>query len=299
MDPQNQDLSRRTSHRRRLGALALLIVVAVIVTSSAGLHDRSEEAVTALGALIARHPGLGVVAFIGLAAVSAMMAFVTSVVLVPVAVHHWGPVITALLLWVGWLLGGAGAYAIGRYFGGPAVRRVVGTDRAKHFEDQITARAPFLVVVLFQIALQSEIPAYLMGMARYPLSRYLLALGVAELPFAVGAVLLGSGFLNREYGLMVGVGLAGIAVVSLAVGALHRQLAKGRESHSLFLSPGGPRSDQETTAVRIQGRKGTDESVALQPAFEHRVDGLAGDRVIVGVEPAGHFLLPAPDEGDS
>jgi hypothetical protein len=38
-------------------------------------------------------------------------------------------------------------------------------------------------------------------------------------------VLLGSGFLHRQYGLMVGVGLAGIAVVGLALTVLHRRLS--------------------------------------------------------------------------
>lgn len=237
MDPANQDLSHRTTHRRKLGALALLIAVGLVVAASTRLHHLSEEAVTALGSIIARHPGWGVLAFIALAAISAMMAFVTSVVLVPVAVHHWGPVITALLLWLGWLAGGGAAYAIGRYVGGPAVRRLVGTARARYFEEQLTARAPFLVVFLFQIALQSEIPAYVMGMVRYPPLRYLLALGAAELPFAVGAVLLGSGFLNRQYWMMVGVGIVGIAIVSLAVGALYRRLSKGREG----LSESSPR----------------------------------------------------------
>ena len=83
-----------------------------------------------------------------------------------------------------------------------------------------------LVVFFFQLALQSEIPAYVLGMARYPLLRYLLALSAAELPIAIGAVILGSGFLNRQYWLMVGVGLVGIGVVSLAIRALHRKLSK-------------------------------------------------------------------------
>lgn len=115
---------------------------------------------------------------------------------------------------------------MGRYLGGPAVRRLLGNTRVKHFEEQITARAPFVVVFLFQLALQSEIPAYVLGMARYPLLKYLLALSAAELPIAVAAVMMGSGFLNRQYWLMVGVGVIGIGVVSLAIRVLHRRLAK-------------------------------------------------------------------------
>jgi uncharacterized membrane protein YdjX (TVP38/TMEM64 family) len=225
----NQGLRRRTANRRRLGVLALLIAVGVVVAASARLHHLSEAAVTALASLISRHPGWGVLAFVGLAALSAMLAFISSVVIVPVAVHHWGPVITALLLWIGWLAGGVGGYTIGRYLGRPVVRRLVGRTRVQYFEQQITARTPFLVVFFFQLALQSEIPAYVMGMVRYPVLRYLLALSAAELPIAVGAVILGSGFLNRQYWLMVGIGLTGIAGVSLAVRALHRRLSNARE----------------------------------------------------------------------
>jgi len=215
----------RTATWRRLAPLALLIVVAIVVASSGRLHQLSEAAVTALAGLIERHPGWGVLAFVGLAALSAMLAFFSSVVMVPVAVHHWGATMTVLLLWISWLAGGVGGYALGRYLGGPAVRRLAGAARVQHFEEHFTARAPIWLVFLFQLALQSEIPAYVLGMARYPLLKYLLALGAAELPIAIAAVLLGSGFLNRQYWLMLGVGVAGIAVVGLAVRALHRRLA--------------------------------------------------------------------------
>ena len=215
----------RTATWRRLAPLALLIVVAIVVASSGRLHQLSEAAVTALAGLIERHPGWGVAAFVGLAALSAMLAFFSSVVMVPVAVHHWGATMTVLLLWISWLAGGVGGYALGRYLGGPAVRRLAGAARVQHFEEQFTARASIWLVFLFQLALQSEIPAYILGMARYPLLKYLLALGAAELPIAIAAVMLGSGFLNRQYWLMLGVGVAGIAVVGLAVRALHRRLA--------------------------------------------------------------------------
>lgn len=221
-----EDRNRLTPHHRRIWVLALLIAVALIVAASARLHHVAHDAVTTLGSLIARHPAWGALAFVGLAALSAMLAFFSSVVIVPVAVHQWGSAVTALLLWIGWLAGGIVAYTVGRYLGGPAVRRLAGTTRVQHFEEQITARAPFLVVFLFQLALQSEIPAYLLGMVRYPALRYLLALSAAELPIAVGAVILGSGFLHRQYWIMVGVGLAGMGIVGLAIRALHQRLGR-------------------------------------------------------------------------
>lgn len=54
-----------------------------------------------------------------------MLAFVSSIVLIPVAVHVWGPIACAGLLWIGWFLGGVAAYAVGRYFGRPIVERLV------------------------------------------------------------------------------------------------------------------------------------------------------------------------------
>lgn len=230
MTPEHQDRRRLSADGPRLGALALVIAVVILVAASARLHHLSEEVVTALGDLIARHPAWGVLAFVGLAALSAMLAFFSSVVIVPVAVHHWGPAVTVLLLWIGWFAGGVAAYTIGRYLGRPAVRRLVGPARVEYYGEQITARAPFLVILLFQAALPSEIPGYVLGMARYPLARYLLALGTVELPFAVGAVLLGSGFLNRQYWLMMSVAVAGIRLVTLAVRALHRRLSSTRKN---------------------------------------------------------------------
>jgi uncharacterized membrane protein YdjX (TVP38/TMEM64 family) len=218
-------MPERTAHRRTLVVLVLLIVVAILVAGSAPLHRVSERVVSALASLIADHPTLGVVAFVSLAALSAMLAFVSSVVLVPVAVHQWGSTVTVLLLWVSWLAGGIGGYVIGRYLGGPAVRRLAGAARLRHFEERISASAPIWLVFLFQLALQSEIPAYVLGTVRYPLFKYLLALGAAELPIAIAAVMLGTGFLNRQYWLMAGVGLAGVAVVGLAIVVLHRHLS--------------------------------------------------------------------------
>jgi hypothetical protein len=42
-------------------------------------------------------------------------------------------------------------------------------------------------VLLFQVAMPSEVPGYMLGIARYQFLNYILILGMVELPFAIGA----------------------------------------------------------------------------------------------------------------
>jgi uncharacterized membrane protein YdjX (TVP38/TMEM64 family) len=75
--------------------------------------------------------------------------------------------------------------------------------------------APFWVVLALQLALPSEIPGYLLGLARYPFTRYLLALGIAELPYSVATIYLGTSLLENRSTMVVAIG-ASIAVLSVA-----------------------------------------------------------------------------------
>jgi uncharacterized membrane protein YdjX (TVP38/TMEM64 family) len=175
--------------------------------------------------VIIGHPVLGASSFVLLAAISAMLAFVSSVVLVPVAVHAWGEPITVLLLWVGWMVGGLSAYAIGRLLGRPVVSLLVSRAAIERYENRVSKRTPFRLVLLFQLALPSEMPGYLLGLARYDLLKYLLALGLAELPFAIGTVSLSVGLVERRTALLLGLAVAGALVGLWALRALHARLS--------------------------------------------------------------------------
>jgi uncharacterized membrane protein YdjX (TVP38/TMEM64 family) len=210
--------------QRRLIGLALVLLAAVVVAASSRLHGTAETTVELVGAIIQTHPGWGVCAFVILAALSAMLSFFSSVVIVPVAAHHWGEVTAVALLWVGWLAGGAATYAIGRFLGSRVVRLLVSTRRVKYYEDRLTARAPFWIIFLLQLAVPSEIPGYVLGSLKYRFPIYFLALALAEFPFAVGAVFLSSGFLGRQYWIVAVLGIAGIGLLAWAIRRLHREL---------------------------------------------------------------------------
>jgi uncharacterized membrane protein YdjX (TVP38/TMEM64 family) len=206
---------------RRAAFLALLCVALAMLAASADVHRALIEVLEASREVIVARPVTGAVLFVLLAAVSAMFAFVSIAVVIPLAVYVWGNALSLALLWAGWILGGAIAYGIARYLGRPVVRWL--TDRALgKIERYVGPSTPFRVVLLLQIGLPSEIPGYVLGLVKYPFGRFLLALGLAELPYTVATVYLGAGFVEAKSGLVLAVGFA-LAGLSLAAFYLLRR----------------------------------------------------------------------------
>ena len=184
------------------------------------MHDQLLAWIAAADPLIREHPTLGRIAFVTLAAVSALLAFFSSALLVPVAVYVWGPATCVLLLWSGWLLGGIVAYGIGRNLGRPVVNALLPAGTLARYEGWAQTGAGFLPVLLLQLAVPSDVAGYLFGLVRCPLRAFLPALAIAEIPYAIGAVYLGASFLDRNILPLVGLGLAGLILGVAASRAL-------------------------------------------------------------------------------
>jgi len=212
--------------KRRVIVIILLAAGLALVTSFAQLHAWLISLLPAAQAIIRERAVLGVVVFVVFAALSAMLAFVSSAVIVPVGVYVWGKAASMLLLWVGWILGGVTAYTLSRYFGRAVVQVLLPQPLIERYENLIPRRAPFGFVLLLQLALPSEVPGYLLGLMRYHFWRYIAAVALAELPYAVATVYLGAGFIERRTYLLIGVGVAVALFAGLALHALHRQIAK-------------------------------------------------------------------------
>ncbi len=171
---------RATTTRARAVVLILFVIALATIASQDALHDALLRTLAAARTVIMQHPVIGAALFVLLAALSAMLAFFSSAVLVPVGVYVWGTTLCALLLWAGWIFGGICAYAVGRNLGQAVVARLTSRRRLTRYRNAISNSAPFGLVFLFQLALPSEIPGYVLGMASYPMSRYLLALALAS-----------------------------------------------------------------------------------------------------------------------
>lgn len=202
---------------RRAAFLALLCIALAMLAASADVHRALLEVLDASREVIVARPVTGALLFVLLAAISAMFAFVSIAVVIPLAVYVWGNALSLALLWAGWILGGAIAYGIARYLGRPVVRWL--TDRALgRIERYLGPKTPFRLVLLLQIGLPSEIPGYVLGLVKYPFWKFLLALALAELPYTLATVYLGAGFVSAQSGLVLAVGFA---LAGLSIGAFY------------------------------------------------------------------------------
>ncbi|HKS54846.1 MAG TPA: VTT domain-containing protein [Steroidobacteraceae bacterium] len=221
------DLPRAIASRRA-ALLAGACIILAAVASSRSVHESLLSLLEATQSIIGRYAVLGAITFVLLAAISAMLAFVSVAVIVPAAVFAWGAPVSIGLLWLGWILGGVATYGIGRYLGRPAAHWLTAEGMLRKLEEQLSPRTPLWMITLLQLALPSEIPGYVMGLVRYPISRYLLALAVAELPFTVATVYLGDSFVAGRGGLILAIG-ALLALGSIcAVYAVRRLTREAR-----------------------------------------------------------------------
>jgi uncharacterized membrane protein YdjX (TVP38/TMEM64 family) len=209
---------------RRAFVVVIICTSVALLLSVDGVYDGLQRALAAAEPLIAGHPYLGAVSFVLLAAVSAVLAFFSSALLLPAAVFAWGNTITLALLWLGWLIGGACTYALGRGLRRPGSRPSRPPSQLGFYAHRVSGNVSFALVLLLCLALPSEVPGYLCGYLGVRFRTYAGALAVAELPYAAGAVLLGEGAVNRHIGWLVTFGLLGAALSLYALRALHRRL---------------------------------------------------------------------------
>lgn len=208
---------------RRLAWLALAVLVIGAVAASDPARAGVQAVVSWAQGLIAGAPVAGVVVFVVLSALSAMFAFLSSGVLAPVAIVTWGKGGTFLLLWLGWLLGGTLTYAVGRYFGRSVAGVLAGATPIAVAEAYVRDRTHLLHVLLFQVAIPSEILGYVLGILRYRFVNYLAVLAITEIPYALAVVYLGSSFLEGRGVTFVVIGLSALGV-SVGLFALLRRM---------------------------------------------------------------------------
>jgi len=188
---------------RRLPLLIIGVAVAALLAYSEEIHQQVVRAIALAEPVIRDLPVLGAVLFVVLAALSAMLVFVSGLLLVPIGIQAWGPAGTFLLLWAGWFLGGVITYSIGRHFGRPVVLRMLSEEKMARYENRVPAASSFVAATLTQLVLPSDISGYFFGLLGYRARIYLGSLALAELPYAFATVYLGNAFVERQYVLLL------------------------------------------------------------------------------------------------
>jgi len=205
---------------------ALVAVLAIIFLSSAGLQAGFSDAADAVNAYIAAHEATGVTAFILFAALSAILSPFTSIPTVPFAVVVWGEELALLFLVIGWCIGGIISYAIGHYGLHAIFQKIFRMKRIEAYRSKFSEHSEFILVVLFRLALPSEVTGLVLGSLRYDFLKYLAATLISEIPFAIVAVYAGGAFvLNSPLQLALWIA-GGSAMLILAAAILTKRIGK-------------------------------------------------------------------------
>jgi uncharacterized membrane protein YdjX (TVP38/TMEM64 family) len=208
-----------------LGAIALLLT---LLLYSATFKNFVDKATDWAQAIMNAYPVIGAVVFFLFAAISAMLAFTSSVVLVPPANLVWGKLITFLLLWGGWIAGAIAAFGIGNV-ARPLLVRLGYQETLDKYQQFASKRMKFWTVVLFCIAIPSEIPGYLFGGLHYPFLKFLGAIAIAEAIYAFGIVIAGESLLAaKPFPLLLTVAV--LIIIAASARLLLRTLKKRRSS---------------------------------------------------------------------
>lgn len=204
-----------------IGVAALLVAFLLYSATFKGFLDSATT--WAMNIMNAR-PIVGAVVFFLFSGLSAMLAFTSSAVLVPPANLVWGRAITFFLLWGGWIAGAIAAFGIGK-LARPLLVRLGYQKTLEGYQQFVSKRMRFWQVVLFCVAVPSEIPGYLFGSLHYPFLRFLAAIAIAESIYAIGLIVAGDSLVSaRPMRLLVTVAI--MAIIAAGAGWLLRALRK-------------------------------------------------------------------------
>lgn len=177
--------------------------------------------------LMNEHPVWGAAVFFLFSALSAMLAFASSTILVPSAILAWGKPVTFLLLWGGWFAGAVVAYGIGR-LARPLLNALTSQATIDEYEQFISTRTKFWAVLLFCVAVPSEIPGYLLGGMRYPLLKFAAAMAMVEAAYAWGVIIAGENLVATRFSTFL-VTLGILILITLSAGLLLRIFKKRKK----------------------------------------------------------------------
>lgn len=206
--------------------LAVLFFIALVLFFSTVLQDVLFDSMDFLGGYLKENKVLGIILFFIFSAVSVLLSPFTSVPFAPSAIMAWGNFLTFLILFLGWVTGGIFAYLIGSFSREKIIRRFISFEKMERYKKRISPRTQFWLVLLFRLAIPSEIAGYTLGIIRYQFKKYLLATFLAELPFAFFVIYSSSVFLSGKFLLFAGILLAGAAVFFLLYRAFNKNMLK-------------------------------------------------------------------------
>ncbi len=192
------------SGRREYVSLAVIGTVLICAVWLARSHAES------LKQFIDHHAIAGIVVYIVLNILDAVIAPGATLPLIPIAAHVWGRVAAAVITTVGWTAGSLIAFYIARRWGSPLVKKLTSMERVKRLRPYIP-KHPFWSVVLLRLVTPMDVISYVLGLfteMSWPSYGLATALGLTPSAFILTYI----GKMPRAYDIIM-FGVGGTVVV--------------------------------------------------------------------------------------
>jgi uncharacterized membrane protein YdjX (TVP38/TMEM64 family) len=195
--------------------LWLAVVCGLLIASLLFVRHHEQD----IEAYIRQHPLAGLLLYIALNIVDALIAPGATLPLIPVAADAWGRILAALITTAGWAVGSLMAFLIARRWGYPVVKKLTSRERlrqlAKYIPDDL-----FWSVVLLRVVMPMDVLSYVLGLLTdLSWNRYVIATALGLLPSAFLLTYLG----HLRHGYEIIMFVIGAGVVAAATVASRRR----------------------------------------------------------------------------
>lgn len=137
--------------------------------------------------LLADHAAIGIGIFIASSVLAVLLPLLSNLPLVPAAVVAWGPWWTAGLLLLGWIVGAALAFVLGRHARAMTLRHFPSAQRHADIDRLIHPQHRLLSLVLLRMTFPVDVLSYSLGLfsRSTSLGENLLSTTLGAAPFAL------------------------------------------------------------------------------------------------------------------
>lgn len=209
-------MATSTIHTRRIIWIVLVLFAVFVFATSFELREFVDESFLRLKNFIEEKRTLGVIIFLTLSALSAMLSPFSVIPFIPIAVLAWGEFFSIAVMLMGWLLGASISFFLARNVGRPVLKKYISFEHIDHYLEKLPSHLEFTILLLFRFAVPAEIPGYVVGLTRYPFAPYFLATFLSELPFAVMSVYASEAFLEKKYISVILLVVIGSLIIGIA-----------------------------------------------------------------------------------
>lgn len=150
--------------------------------------------------------GLSMATYVLSSVVATIIAPISTMPLIPIAVHLWGWFTAAILSIIGWLVGAQIAFTLSRYFGKPLIQKIFSLEKLQTFENRFSDKNLFVSIIFLRMLIPVDILSYALGLfSKIKTTPFFFATLIGVTPFAFIFAYVGSFSIKFQFLFFVGV----------------------------------------------------------------------------------------------